>query len=263
MKLLIDIGNSRVKLGVLTPDNERHFLAALDASLKAEPHLVKALVDELAKLPQMPEATWAVSVSRPSLQDKVQSVLRHPITWIKSTAQAAGVINQYPDPQQLGADRWVAVIGLTRHFPAPKASLVLANFGTATTVDTLGIENVFRGGLILPGVTLMRDALAQATARLPNTPGEITNHPENTANAIASGIAAAQVGAIRRQIDIVQEQDGVCPILCVSGGAYHAMQAEISRALPHLSVHVLPHIVLDGLAVLATQDQVKHPNPLQ
>src|SRR3546814_18446318 len=69
------------------------------------------------------------------------------------------------------------MIGLAQH--AKSQPLLLASFGTATTLDTLGAERpagstnesqgnlVFYGGLILPGPALMRSALATGTANLP------------------------------------------------------------------------------------------------
>jgi len=55
--------------------------------------------------------------------------------------------------EQLGVDRWLAVIGarsLVR-----EGALVCVDIGTAATVDYLDIDNVFQGGVIIPGPKLM------------------------------------------------------------------------------------------------------------
>jgi type III pantothenate kinase len=254
MKLLVDVGNTRVKLAVLDKNTLR-FVAAVptqDAAL-----MCQALDEQLAKLGAI-EAAWGVCVGHLAVAQSVEAALPPNLTmqWVQSTAKAAGVVNRYPEPHQLGADRWVGVIGLTRHFQfdgGQGASAVLVNFGTATTIDTLGSDKVFRGGLILPGVAMMQSALAQGTARLPQTSGEVVDNPTGTASAIASGIAAAQIGAVKRQLEIAQRNDRQMPMLCISGGAYETIQATLQHSMAGVPIHHLPLVVLDGLAVLAQE----------
>ncbi len=257
MKLLIDIGNTRVKLAVLEKNAPR-LVAAVpthDAALMRQ-----ALDEQLANLGAI-ESAWGVCVGHLAVAQEVQAALPPNLTlrWVQSTAKAAGVINRYPEPYLLGADRWVGVIGLTRHFQfdgGDGASAVLVNFGTATTIDTLGPDKAFRGGLILPGVAMMQSALAQGTARLPQASGEVVDNPISTASAIASGIAAAQIGAVKRQLEIAQRDDRQTPLLCVSGGAYESIQAALQHSLMGVPIHHLPLVVLDGLAILA--QETKH-----
>ncbi len=112
-----------------------------------------------------------------------------------AAASAGGVVNGYDNPAQLGADRWAALIG-ARGLHAGPALVVMA--GTATTVDCLDAQGVFRGGLILPGLDLMRRSLARNTAGLPEACGGYRVLPTNTDDAIVSGCIAATVGAIER-----------------------------------------------------------------
>jgi len=254
MKLLIDIGNTRIKLACLDGKQVR-FMAALPT--QDQQALAHDLGEQIASAGPSRSAI-GVCVGQPAMQQLVQAIVGSStsIDWIESTAYAAGVTNGYPDPTQLGADRWVAVIGLTRQFstqePAGKPpSKILATFGTATTIDTLSGEQVFRGGLILPGLALMRSSLAAATARLPASDGLVTDNPTSTTSAIASGIAAAQIGALKQQIAIAQEADGQPPEVFVSGGAYEAIEHALVERLPGCRLRHLPHAVLDGLAVLA------------
>ncbi len=254
MKLLIDIGNTRLKLAYLDGQTVR-FLAALPT--QDEQALVRGLTEQLASAGPFHSAI-GVCVGQPAMQHLVQTRvgLSTTVHWVESTAHAAGVTNGYPDPTQLGADRWVAIIGLTRLGAPPETggkrpSTILATFGTATTIDTLSGERVFRGGLILPGLALMRSSLAAATARLPASDGLVADNPTSTTSAIASGIAAAQIGALKQQMAIAEQTDGQPPDVCVSGGAYEGLEQALKQRLPGVKVHHLPHAVLDGLAVLA------------
>src|SRR5690606_35151143 len=171
---------------------------------------------------------------------------------------------------QLGADRWVSLIGMASHTPG---AAILASFGTATTVDTLGPLQAgppetdsqaptrrFEGGLILPGPELMRRSLATGTAGLPYAQGPSVPHPRNTHAAISSGIAAAQAGAVLRQWRAALQVLGTAPQLYCTGGGWPLVSDEVTAGLarcqadmglPEAPPRFLEAPVLDGLAALA------------
>lgn len=250
MKLLIDIGNTRLKLAT-QQGSTMQFVTAI--AIKSIEQMQKDLRRTIETLDGSIDACVAVSVASTQVNQALQELVT-PLTvrWIRPGVKAAGVSNAYPDPSQLGADRWVGMIGLTRHFVLPHPPIVLASFGTATTVDTLSPANEFLGGLILPGVSLMHQVLANGTAQLPDAVGELEAFPTNTINAITSGITAAQAGAVSRQIELAHQTYGQQPILCVTGGAWPSVAHEFARVLGTERAHELPHVVLDGLSVLAS-----------
>lgn len=158
------------------------------------------------------------------------------VHWVKSQPAQCGVRSLYAEGQ-LGADRWAALIGAHALQPGPCLVVVA---GTATTVDVLDAQGVFQGGLILPGLALMRDSLTRNTAQLKEAEGAFRPLPRNTADAIASGCLAAQLGAIER----MHRQLGVPEAPCVlSGGAAPALADPLA-----LSKRIEPHLVLHGLA---------------
>lgn len=163
------------------------------------------------------------------------------VEWLQACAAQCGVINGYDHPEQLGADRWAALIG-ARALHAGPALVVMS--GTATTVDVLAADGVFRGGLILPGLALMRDSLVLGTADLPATAGDFRPLPRNTFDAMASGCLNATLGAIERMFRTVADQPGALCLL--SGGAAPTLAPHL--ALPH---RVVDNLVLEGLASLA------------
>jgi len=248
-KLLIDIGNTRLKLATLNGDK----LGIVGAIETISPEdCQRQLCETIQSHGLEAQACIAVSVASQAMNSAIETAVKPaPLQWIVAERELAGVSNGYPDPTQLGPDRWVAMIGLTRHFLKPHPPLVLANFGTATTIDTLSPENEFKGGLILPGVTMMHESLAKGTARLPNTPGAIVEFPTNTASAISSGVARAQVGALVQQVALVKAHFRQDPIVCISGGARSVIAPELKRTLLGLDIKTLPDVVLDGLFMLA------------
>jgi type III pantothenate kinase len=117
--------------------------------------------------------------------------------------------------------------------------------GTATTVDLLSAEGRFAGGLILPGLDLMRASLASGTADLPAAAGAFAEQPRNTFDAIASGAIQATAGAIERmfhQLDPARD-----PLCLISGGAAASVSPRLT--IPH---RVVGNLVLEGLARCAT-----------
>ena len=116
--------------------------------------------------------------------------------WLKGEAERCGVRNRYERPEQLGPDRWAALIA-ARALEPGRACLVV-NAGTATTVDVLSPAGEFLGGLILPGIDLMRFVLHEHTGRLPLQEGRFVETPRNTIDAIETGCRHAQAGAVER-----------------------------------------------------------------
>jgi len=238
MLLCIDCGNSRLKWGL--HDGQRWLkqaalpLADLDR-----------LNQEFSGLPP-PSAVIACSVAGEQARlavERAVAALGLPLTWLVSQPAQCGVTNRYTTPAQLGADRWAAMIGARHLFPG---ACLVVNAGTATTIDVLDSHGVFQGGLILPGIDLMRASLASNTARLPLADGACQPLPRNTADAIASGALLATAGAIARMFAHIAATPGATCL--VTGGAAPLL-------LPVLQVPwcAVEHLVLEGLLRIAAE----------
>lgn len=259
MKLLIDAGNTRVKLGWLGPHGRREPATAAFAHAD----LAGALPAWLAALPQAPEAALGVNVAGAGVAATLDAALRArglpPVAWQLARAACGRLVNGYREPARLGADRWAALLGLAERAPGPglaRAVCLLATFGTATTLDTLAPDGRFEGGLILPGVDLMLRSLAAGTAGLPLASGRPMAFPDHTDAAIVSGVAAAQAGALLRQWLAARARHPGAPArLFVSGGAWAGVRDEWLALAEAADVAAAPEVldnpVLDGLAVLA------------
>jgi len=236
--LAIDAGNTRIKWGV----HDGHAWSATDAISTAES---KGLHESL--LPALPvEACIASNVAGPAAQSHLERACHKagiPFTLIRSAPQQLGVVNGYRDPQQLGTDRWAALIA-AHH--AERGHKLVVNAGTALTVDALTAEGRFLGGLIVPGPALMRRSLDRGTAGLRLTEGEVRDIPQSTPDAISSGAVHACVGAIERLAKAMAERGSPPGRIILSGGA----AAEIAALLPLPSTH-RENLVLDGLLLIA------------
>ncbi|MEW6165608.1 MAG: type III pantothenate kinase [Pseudomonadota bacterium] len=228
--LCLDAGNTRLKWGWRA---DGRWLAQGACATTAVETLVAAL-------PGRPTRIVACNVAGDAVAGRIAALaagLGAPLDWFRSGAAAHGVINGYADPVRLGDDRWAALIG-ARGLHAGHALVVMS--GTATTIDILDATGRFAGGLILPGLALMRDALARNTAGLPEARGGFREIPTNTDDAIASGAVQATLGAIERMARRAAGTDFLC---LLSGG-----DAPLLAPLLDLPLRQVDNLVLEGLA---------------
>jgi type III pantothenate kinase len=234
--LCLDCGNTRIKWGLRTAANPDGVWLATGAVSTREPaELLAALAPYDA-----PSKAVACNVAGEAVKGVIDAALPYPVRWNAAQPEQCGVRNGYEAPQQLGADRWAALIGARALHGDP---CLVVSAGTATTVDVLDADGQFRGGLILPGLDLMRAALAGNTAQLPADSGVFADLPRKTVDAIASGAINATLGAIERMFRQLRDERAIC---LLTGGA-------APRLLPHLSLPVRhePLLVLEGLARVA------------
>lgn len=236
MILCLDCGNTRLKWALLTPAGEWHARGILPCeqidSLRA------ALIGQPAV-----KRVVGCNVSGAENADLIAAQLDVPPEWITPRRTQCGVKNGYTQPAQLGADRWVALIAARER---NAGACIVVNAGTATTIDMLTADGTFRGGLILPGLDLMRSALARNTANLPLARAEYASVPTDTDTAIVSGVLEATVGAIERMHARLGDVSAIC---LLSGGA----AAQIAPLL-QISLENVDDLVLRGLACIALSD---------
>ena len=228
--LCLDAGNTRLKWGLRD-----------GTAWQVQGACAHAEIDTLAHtLPARPARIVACNVAGAAVAARIEAlaaVLDVPLEWFASAVADADVTNGYDNPAQLGADRWAALIG-TRAIHAGAALVVMA--GTATTIDVLDAAGRFRGGLILPGLDLMRISLARNTAGLPEARGAYRDIPTNTDDAIVSGCLQATLGAIER---MARRRAGAELMCILSGGAAELLAPHLE--LPHRRID---NLVLEGLA---------------
>lgn len=238
MMLAVDAGNSRTKWGVF----------AVDGALRTQGAVDNVAVETL-------EATWrgcagvrlaAVScVGGAALANRLEVIfqaLAWPVHWVASAPQACGVRNGYANPQQLGSDRWAALVAAWHRYHLP---CVVATAGTALTVDALSAQGEFLGGLIVPGYGMMRGGLAAGTAAVSPVAGSLSDFPVTTADAVHSGALAALAGAVERMCARLAAHEGCTPLCLLSGGDAELLASALGR-----HAEVVPDLVLHGIYLM-------------
>lgn len=237
MLLLIDAGNTRIKWALVAS-------AAAPGEWQASGAVTHAQLDSLAAAWSALPLTQALlsNVASETIAARLRAMLPLVPHDFRSLPELAGVCNGYRDPGQLGCDRFAAAIGA--HALAPGQAVIVANCGTATTIDAVTAGGEFLGGMILPGLGLMASSLAKNTALLPQIAGDAplpAGFADNTGDAILSGCLAAQTGAIERAV----RMHGASACLLSGGAAPRIAQA---LALPF---QLVDNIVMIGLQTAA------------
>ena len=240
MILVIDAGNTRIKWGTREAGAWRQagacataHSAALEAAIGGERSYERILVANVAGPKVRADIERAVSGSGCGAE------------FIVSRSAQCGVRSSYDEPGQLGCDRWAALVGAHRLFPG---ACLVVGAGTALTVDALTEDGLFLGGIIAPGMELMRRALDEHTAGLALRPGEVCFFPSNTGDAIVSGAAHACAGAVERMASFMRESGHESVRVVLSGGG-----AEHLRPLLALDTIVVENLVLEGLTAMVEE----------
>jgi type III pantothenate kinase len=243
MRLLLDLGNTRLKWALALEDDDRWFANGAAAWNEA-PALLAATWQTLPA----PVAVFGASVVDSSREqrvaDQVRALSGQEIRWLRTPASACGVHNAYPEPGRLGVDRFLAMVAA---HAASAGDCVLIGVGTALTLDALTADGRHLGGLIAPGPRLMQQALLGATAQVrPRNDGVLVDAADNTADAVASGCWQAAAALVERFVARMAPRLGDAPAVRLDGG-------DAAGLAPLLAVpaSMAEHGVLHGLTVWA------------
>lgn len=243
MILLVDFGNSRMKWACWR-DGTLGDMVQADAQRD-----VSALLDAQWAALDRPTHVWIADVGgrtrRQKLREWLQTRWDMEPRFVQTQERAGELVNGYEDPTQLGVDRWLALIGAYRRKPGP---LIVVDAGTALTIDVVARGGRHQGGLIVPGISLMRDALRKGTA-IPKLQ-EAENSPallaRDTHTAVTGGTLYALVAYIDRVTgDLDHAVGGRAGRFLTGGDAEQLMPLLVGR------YEHRPALVLEGLAWVA------------
>lgn len=240
MLLLVDIGNTKLKWAFLEAGQLR-----AGGSFAHAGALSEALTAHWCAIP-VPSAIWVANVAgtSPGKTLGIWTDTHWHLTPRFAAAQREllGVRNGYRDYRRLGVDRWLAMVAA---YTSLRGAVLVVDCGTAATLDLVSEEGRHLGGLILPGLGMMRSALMAGT-HLSADPGSETvlSLGVDTAGCIAAGARYALIGAVERTLAHARTLLGRTPALVLAGGDGALMH-------PYLAGRLEPDLVLRGLALLA------------
>lgn len=217
MNLAIDIGNTRVKVGVFDSGKllqvlfyaHEEFPAAFEQWLEAE-----EIIEQVQYM-------GCASVGNLKMLNALADFAagRLGADWLRiDHTTPLPVTNAYASPRTLGMDRICACVGARAW--SETGPLLAIDAGTAITYDFLDGENKYRGGGIAPGMRLRFRALNDHTASLPlvETQGDLPLVGYNTETSIRSGVVNGLLAEIEGICDRYRSMAGPDLKVFLTGG---------------------------------------------
>lgn len=260
MILAIDVGNTNIVLGVYAGENLiSDWRLSTDFKKTADEYGIEVeqlFIHSNIKLTDI-EGVIVSSVV-PNVMYSLEHMIRKYFD-IKPTIVEHGIktgINiKYDNPKEVGADRIVnAVAGLYLY----KRSLIIIDFGTATTFCAVASSGNYLGGTIAPGLKISSEALFERAAKLPKV--ELIKPPKvickNTVSSIQAGLIYGYIGQVEYIVHIMKNEMinlGEREPLVVATGGLSNLIAENTSCIDVIN----PILTLEGLRILYYKNKVQ------
>jgi len=255
--IAIDIGNTNIHIGLFF-DGEEKSIESIAG--KSQARLAQCLKSAWEQIP-------VLESSKEGKRDGVIVVSSVKPAWTKIVRQIAAnnlgenilIIGEdiplpmtcwVNEPDKVGTDR---VVSAAAAYAVAQDAVVVADFGTAVTIDLVDANGIFKGGVICPGFEISAKALKENTAQLPNIKVTRPKAPygKNTADAINCGLYYSIIGAMQEVIRRYAEEIGKWPQTVITGAG-----AKVIAGDCEFIDNYVPNLVLKGI-VLAYQKYIE------
>ncbi len=230
MKLVIDIGNTNIKLALFDDKRAIKFSNIYNCNLKE----IQAFVDKVV-------VKSSIISSVRDLNSDILRIASYFNAIIFSYETPVPIINNYKSPDTLGNDRLAAVVGAA--FLYPEKDILVFDAGTCLTIDFINFKNEYIGGRISPGIQMRFKALNTFTDKLPLIYKEKNSNiiGKDTNSSIISGVQMGILAEVELMISEykLQNPDIIC---IVTGGDCFFFEKALKN-----SIFANPNLVLIGL----------------
>jgi type III pantothenate kinase len=247
--LAIDIGNTNTVLGVYEGQELSAYwrmATALHRMADENAVLLRAFFSD-AGLSFSDISDGILSCVVPPLLPVFQELCRRYMDFTALVVEPGiktGMRILYDNPQEVGADRIVNAVAAKELYGTP---LIIIDFGTATTFDTVSGQGDYLGGAIAPGIVVASEALVERTAKLPHI--ELVVPPlaigTNTVNSMQSGIMYGYISLVEGMVARLQKELGNDAHVVATGG----LAPIIAAHTPSIEL-VNQNLTLEGLWLL-------------
>ena len=240
MNLCIDIGNTRIKIGVFDKGQMIHHDAFYTMS-----------EIEIVKLIQKHKIKRAISSSTRKHITAFEKWVKAKIDLLRLTHETAiPIVNKYHTPETLGKDRLAVVIGCTKVYP--KKNCLVIDAGTCITYDLIDAEGIYFGGNISPGLRMRAEAMDTMTSSLPLVEPKYNSDyiGKSTETAMQNGIVYGTLLEMESFIAMIKDDIGEINVIITGGDAPFFEDLLKSKIFAH------SFLVLEGLDVIINYNAV-------
>lgn len=253
MLLVVDVGNTNIVLGIYEGKKLVADWRLSTAVPRTSDEYGISVVNLFEKADIDYRLVEAVTVSSvvPTIMYSLEHMIKkyfkvEPI--IVGPGIKSGINIKYENPKEVGADRIVNAVAAHELY---RRSLIIIDFGTATTFCALGIRGDYYGGVICPGIKISSDALYERAAKLPRV--ELIKPPtvicKNTVQSMQAGLIYGYVGQVdyivsKMKAEMVGLGEEV-PYVVATGGLANLIALE-SKEIDRVN----SYLTLEGLRVI-------------
>lgn len=253
MLLAIDIGNTNIVLGIFDGNRLAHHwrLRTEKEVTEDEFHLLIKNLLSLVDLQMASLTDTIISCVVPPMVNIFERLcdkyLQHKPFWVDADTFSHMPI-LYDNPKEVGADRIVNAVGAFHKYGS---SLIVVDFGTATTFDCISADGAYLGGVISPGIIISSEALFQKASKLPRV--EIFVKPKkaigrDTISSMNAGIIFGYAGLVDGIVARIKKEMPSAPKV-IATGALADLVAEAAQSIEAVE----PHLTLEGLRIIYTK----------
>ena len=248
--IAVDIGNTNITIGLFLK-GEEDFIKSIPGRSRAK--LTDCLKSVWQKIPvaksskeKKRDGVIVVSSVRPAWTKLIQQIAKDNLgemIYVIGKNIPLPMNMLVDEPETVGTDR---VVSAAAAYAVVKDAVVVADFGTAVTIDLVDEKGTFLGGVICPGFEISAQALKKNTAQLPKVKVTRPKTPygKTTNQAIKCGLYYSAIGTLEEVIRRYAEKIGRWPQTVITGAA-----AEIIKDDCEFIDSYVPNLVVKGIVL--------------
>jgi type III pantothenate kinase len=249
MLLTIDIGNTNIVFGVFKNRELIHHWRIVTQKDKTEDEY-GILIENLYRMANLDlNKTKGVIISSvvPPMVRTMEELCQkyfHITPLFVGPGIKTGMAVRYDNPHEVGADR---IVNAVAAYDKYKQSVVIVDFGTATTFDYVSPQGEYMGGAIAPGILISSEALFMRASKLPRVelirPDRVVG--KNTIASLQSGIVFGYIALVDGMVEKIKQEVKTNPRIIATGGLA-SLIAEGSKTIEEVD----PLLTLTGLRLI-------------